>query len=153
MVDFTEILGKKAAEVEKPKPTPSGTYRAQVMKMPEQRTVTVQGDDKGILRFTCKLLMPHDDVDADDIETMNAPIESWPPVFYDVWVSDPAGQWETTQFLINSLGIEEGEKSIGEMCAEAPGKQFNISLKHRPYVDKKTGQPVIAVDVAGTAAL
>jgi hypothetical protein len=66
MVDFTEILGKKAADVEKPKPKPTGTYLAQVQGMPKQKTPVVQGEERKILSFNLKMLSPRgDDVDLD----------------------------------------------------------------------------------------
>jgi hypothetical protein len=37
------------------------------------------------------------------------------------------------------------------MCAETPGRQLVITLKHRPYTDKNTNEAEIATDIGATA--
>lgn len=59
--------------------------------------------------------------------------------------------WGLLQFLENHLGIEKTGKSLAQMLSEAPGKQVLVNLKHEIYTDKKTGEPAMAVRVAGTA--
>lgn len=155
MVDFTEILGKKAAEVEKPRPKPTGTYLAQVNGMPKQKTPVVQGEERKILSFAIKVLSPRgDDVDMDALaDPKVGDVATWPTFNKDIWIDTPEGEHALRQFLQNTLGIEPGKKSLGEMAAESPGRQLLVTLKHRPYTDKNTNEAEIATDIGATAAV
>lgn len=157
--DFTEILGKKAVDVEKPLPKPTGTYLAAIQGMPKQKTPQVAGEERKILSFSCKMIQPRgDDV---DLEALDDPkvgeISAWPSFNHDIWVDTPEGEYTLRMFLTNVLGIEPGSakdsKSLGQMVAEAPGKQLLCTLKHRPYTDKNTQQAEIATDIGSTAAV
>lgn len=156
MADFASLLGKKITETEKPKPKPAGTYLAQVVGMPKQKEVQVQGEERLIISFQLKMLTPQADVDTTDIGSPGiGEVSTWPSFNKDIWVDTPEGEYQLQQFLENHLGIEPGPKtdpkSYGEMLAEATGKQLNATLKHRPYIDKSTGEAAIATDVGATA--
>lgn len=43
--------------------------------------------------------------------------------------------WRLTTFLTETLGIEAGTKSINELIAEVPGKQFIFSVMHEASQD------------------
>lgn len=152
MPNFSDILGKKAAEVEKPRPKPTGTYLGSVQGLPKQKTVMVQGEERAILSFNVKLQAPQADV---DMEVLNDPkvgdIATWPSFNRDIWIDTPEGEFALRQFLTNTLGIEPGKKSLGEMCAESPGLQLLVTLKHRPYTDKNTNEAEIATEIGATA--
>jgi hypothetical protein len=153
MVDFTDILGKKAAEVEKPRPKPTGTYLASIQGMPKQKKVMVQGEERAILSFSCKIMAPRgEDVDLDELaDPKVGDISTWPTYNKDIWIDTPEGEYALGQFLENVLGIEPAKKSLGEMAAESPGKQLLVTLKHRPYTDKNTNEAEIATEIGGTA--
>jgi hypothetical protein len=80
-------------------------------------------------------------------------IETWPSFAKDIWIDTPEGEFALRQFLTNTLAIEPGKKSLGEMCAEAAGRQLLVTLKHRPYTDRNTNEAEIATDVGATAAV
>jgi len=153
--DFTEILGKKAADIEKPKPKPTGTYLSVIQGMPKQKTVMVQGEERKILSFGIKILTPRgDDVDMEALDDPKVgAIETWPTFNKDIWIDTPEGEFALRQFLNNTLGIEPGKMSLGEMAAASPGKQLLTTLKHRPYTDKNTNEAEIATDIGSTAAV
>lgn len=152
MVDFSDILGKKATDVEKPQPKPVGTYLASIQGMPKQKKVMVQGEERFIVSFSCKALSPQDDVDLDDLSNPKVgEISTWPSFNKDIWVDTPEGEYQLREFLTKVLDIEPGDKSLGEMCADAPGKQLLMTLKHRPYTDKNTNEAEIATDIGGVA--
>lgn len=146
MVDFSDILNKPAAEVEKPKPRPTGTYLGTIHGMPDQRTA----GDQPILSFKVKLIAPQDDVDREALADHPA-VTDWPPMKRDIFISEP---WELKKFLTETLGIDPGpednSKTLAQMVAEAPGKQLMATLHHRPYTDRD-GQPAIATEIKGTA--
>lgn len=153
MVDFTDVLSKKAVDVEKPKPRPTGNYVAAIAGMPKQKKITVQGEEKPIISFACKIQYAMDDVDKEDLEAAGDPT-SWMAFDKDVWLDTAEGEWALTHFLTKTLGIDPGEgknaKSLGEMCAESPGRQLIITLAHRPYTNKE-GEAEIGTRIAGTA--
>jgi hypothetical protein len=151
MVDFTSVLNKVADTVEKPKPIPVGTYLAVVQGVPAQKTVKVQGEDRLILSFKTKLMSAREDVDADQLSALGD-ITALPPLSKDIWVDTQQGEFELREFLARSLVIESSGKTLGEMCGEAPGRQFLVTVKHRPFTDKN-GQPDIAAEIGSTAAL
>lgn len=152
MPDFTDILSKKASTVEKPVPKPVGSYLAVIQGMPKQKKVNVQGEERLIVSFSCKAKSPMEDVDADDLANPRVgEIDTWPPFNKDIWVDTPEGEFQLAQFLENTLDIDPDKKSLGEMCAEAPGRQLVITLKHRPYTDKNTNEAEIATDIGATA--
>lgn len=154
MADFTSILSKKAESVEKPKPKPTGTYLAVVSGMPKQKTPTVNGEERAILSFSCKIMAPQSDVDQDDLNDPKVgDISSWMPFNKDIWVDTPEGEFALRKFLTDVLGIEAGDKSLGEMAAESPGKQLLVTLKHRPFTDKNTNEAEIATDIGAVAAV
>jgi hypothetical protein len=156
MPDFTDILSKKAADVEKPVPKPVGNYLASIQGMPKQKKVNVQGEERLIVSFNCKAHSPMEDVDLDDLNNPKVgEISTWPSFNKDIWIDTPEGEFQLTQFLTNTMGIEpmngKEKKSLGEMCAETPGRQLVITLKHRPYTDKNTNEAEIATDIGATA--
>lgn len=150
MVDFTSILSRRVEDVEKPKPRPVGTYRGSIQGMYQQKTVKVQGEDRGIISFKVKMQVPHDDVDQEALSEAGE-ISTWPPMNHDIWADTPEGEWQLRQFLTDVLGIE-GEGSFGEMLAQTPGRQLNATLGHRPFVNK-AGQPEIATEIKSTSAV
>jgi hypothetical protein len=150
MSDFMSILNKPVEDVAKPKPRPVGTYLGAIQGMPAQKMVTVQGEEKPIISFSIKLVMAQGDVDSESL-TEHGDVSSWPPYKKDFWVDTPEGEWALRQFLTNTLAIDaEGGKTFGEMLAEAPGKQLNVGLKHRPFVNKQ-GEAEIATEIGSTA--
>lgn len=156
MVDFAAILGKKATDIEKPLPKPTGTYLGQITGMPEQRTVTVNGEERGILARKVRLIMPLADVDQSAIGSKGiGEITSWAPFSYDSWIDTPEGEFQYREFLVNVLGIDPGTpknpRSLGEMAAEEAGKQLSVTIIHKPYTNKSTGQPEIAANIGAVA--
>lgn len=152
MPDFTDVLGKKAADVEKPVPKPVGSYLASIQGMPKQKKVNAQGEERLIISFSCKAQSPMEDVDADDLaNTKVGEVSAWPSFNRDFWIDTPEGEYQLREFLTKVLDIEPGDKTLGEMCAESPGKQLIITLKHRPYTDKNTNEAEIATDIGGVA--
>lgn len=153
MPNFSEILSKPVESVEKPKPKPVGTYIGSVVGMPVDKTVKVQGEERGILEFKLKISAAYEGVDADQLADVGD-VTSWPPFIYSVWYDTPEGEFQLKNFLTTTLDIDgAGGKSFGELIAQAPGKQLLVTLKHRPYQDKNTREAEIATDVGSVAKL
>lgn len=142
MADFTEILGKKAAEVEKPKPRPAGPYLCALVGLPNQK----EAKENLMLEFKLKLLAPQAGQDLSD----QPDISSWAPIKYTVFVNE---EYPLKRFLTEVLGIDPGpeknSKSLGEMVAESPGRQLIGVVSHRPYI--QDGQPELATEIKQVA--
>jgi len=151
MADFSAILGKKATEVVKPPVKPVGTYIAQIAGLPKQENPTVQGEERVVLSFPIKLLSAQADVDPDKLSAPGmGEIHSWPAFKKDFWIDDPQGEYALTQFLTHTLDIPQ-EGTLGEMVAQAVGKQLIAEIIHKPYISKQTGEPEIAANLGKTA--
>lgn len=150
MVDFTSILSKPAEAIEKPKPKPVGHYLAAVQGLPQQKTVTAQGEERAVLSFKVKILMAREVEDQEALAASGDP-SSWAPLNYDIWVDTPEGEWQLRKFLTEVLGIEASGKSLGQMVGEAPGSQLLVKVGHRPYQNKQTGEPEIATQIDSVA--
>lgn len=149
MVDFNDVLNKPAAEIEKPPIRPAGTYLASITAMPEVLTRNTKDGERQILSFKAKLVAPKDDV-SQDAMSAQPEISTWPPMNYDIWLSDDL--FPLKRFLNEVLGIEVGDKTIKEMLADVPGRTFLATIEHKPYTDKSTGQPSLAANITKTAA-
>lgn len=153
MANFSELLNKPAEAVEKPKPKPVGTYQAVIQGPAVDKTVKVQGEDRGLLEFKLKMMAAFEGVDADQLAEVGE-VSSWPPLTYSIWYDTPEGEFQLRQFLEVTLAIDSsGSKTFGELLAQVPGKQLLATLKHRPFVDKNTGQPEIATDIGSVAKI
>jgi predicted RNA-binding Zn ribbon-like protein len=65
MVDFASIANKKIEDVERPPLPPVGTYRFQIMKLPD---ISTSNDGRwDIVEFSMRAVEATDDVDPDDI--------------------------------------------------------------------------------------
>lgn len=148
MADFTDILSKKSSEVEKPKPKPPGNYLAAIQGMPSQR----EAKDNKILEFNIKLMAAKEDVDADRLAD-HPEVSSWPPLKHSVFVNEP---WPLKKFLTEVLEIDPGEegtpseKTLGQMVAEAAGRQLIVTVANEPYVTS-AGEPDIATRIKACA--
>ncbi len=149
MVDFTAALNTSVDAVEKPKPRPVGSYTAVLVGMPSQKTVVVQGDEKPIISFSCKVISAGPDVDQDALAECGD-LSSWPPFKRDIWIDSPEGQFALKQFLTNTLDLDAKGKSFAELLAESPGKQLTITLKHRPFMNRD-GEADISTEIGATA--
>lgn len=153
--DFTDILSKPVHSVEKPKPKPPGTYLGSIVGQPEQRTVTTKDGDKPVISFKVKLLQAQADVDQEKLSEVDT-VTSWPPMSHDIWVEGEQGQYNLRRFLADVLKIDPGSskdgKTLGQMCAEAPGKQLLVTVVNKPYMSKE-GTPEIGTNIGGTAAV
>jgi hypothetical protein len=65
MPNFDDVLNTKSEDVVKLPPKPTGTYVASVTKFPDNKKLTVQGEEKEILTYMLKLMTPQDDVSQD----------------------------------------------------------------------------------------
>lgn len=152
---FADILNKKAADTEEPKPIPTGTYIAGIQSLPEQRTVETKDGDRKVLRFKCKIVMPQADVDQQRLDEAagEGGIISLMALNHDLWIDTPQGEYGLQQFLANTLGLDLGEgrskKSYSELLPESVGKQLLITVIHK--MGMRDNKPAIYVNIGSVA--
>lgn len=142
MANFTEILQQQSSTIERPKPLPVGTYLTIVQGPPTHSQVGEKQTDA--LDFTLAVMAPQTDVDQVKLLEMGG--AQGKTIRHRLFVTDDS-RWRLKQFLVEHLAIEEGSKTLGELLAEAPGKQCYVTLRHRPAQDGST----VYAEVASTA--
>jgi hypothetical protein len=147
LTNFADILNKPADQIEKPKPTPTGTYLTIIAGPPEQKTV----NEKPVISFKHKVIQAQDDVDQAALAEAGGVGKVMPNDFFLMTNDGNVNDWPILQFLENTLGIEKTGKSLAQMLAEAPGKQCYVTIKHEIYTDKRTNTPEIAARISGSA--
>lgn len=146
MANFTDILNKPAEQIEKPKPTPVGTYLCIVDGPHKQREI----NDKPVIDINLKTMQAQDDVDQSALAESGGVGKRIQNTFFLVNNDGQENAFPLKNFLENTLGIEAAGKSLSQMLSEAPGKQLLATVKHEIYTDK-AGEPQIAVRLGGTA--
>lgn len=138
MTSFTDALSKPVDTVEKPKPKPAGTYLSMIAGMPKIKKVNTQDGEREILSFAAKPLMAQE-VEDQDALAASGELSQWMPQGIDFWDGEQ-GEYQAVQFMTNVLGIDPGPKgkakTIGQMAAEAAGKQLLTTYENYPYTNK-----------------
>lgn len=138
MASFTEALSKAVDTVEKPKPKPAGMYRSMISGMPQVKKVNTKEGEREVLAFNTKPIMAVE-VEDQDALSKAGDLNQWPPQSIDFWDGE-GGEYAAVQFMTNVLGIDPGPKgkakTIGQMCAEAAGKQLLTPYENYPYTDR-----------------
>lgn len=131
MPNFSDILNKKAADIEKPALPPQGTYRFQVTKVPEFKEVG--GGDWDMLIVSCVAVEAMDNVDLDDYKGEVSNIRLSKTFLFNRNDEVEFGKTEYTvrTFLQNHLGVLEDDMSIGEALNVAKGGEFLGDVKWR----------------------
>lgn len=129
-VDFSKILSKQAAALEKPKPLPVGTYLCNNPQLP--KFIGVGKQETPCAEFGLVVLAPGDDVDAQALTDFG----DWKGknIRHRMFLTE-ATEWRTKEELKEAFGIEEGEKTLGQMFNETVNKQVYVTIKHRPNED------------------
>lgn len=144
MSNFTEILNKRPGEITRPKPIPVGTYLAVVSGRYEQGESSQKKTP--FVDIPLRPLAAQDDVDRDQLAEYGELKEIKGRSGLRFFLTEDSA-FRLDDFLTETLGIEPGEKTIGERLFEAQGRQFYVTFRHRPSEDGKQ----MFAEVAGTA--
>lgn len=130
MTDLSHLLGKKASDVEKPKPFPVGHYLwtvtgFEVVESSKKKTPGIQ--------FDTQMTEPMDDVDEDELAAVKEPTKRKQRLTF--WVTEDS-LWRLKEFL-TTLGVaeEDDERSIEEMIPECQGATFIARIQHETMQD------------------
>ena len=141
-MDFNEALNQKASDIEKPPLMPQGTYVWEVTKVPA--ITTSKSGEWDIAEFLVKAIQAEDDVDEDDLAEFGAVTQARNKVSFmfskneDNKTDNENMLYRLKSFLTETLGIEEGDLTLKELMADAPGKMFLAQAVWRPDRDWET---------------
>jgi hypothetical protein len=129
-VDFSKILQKQAAEIEKPIPLPVGTYLCNNPALP--KFIELGQNKTPCAEFGLVALQPGDDVDAAQL----AAVPNWKgkSIRHRMFLTEDSA-FRTKEELVNVFGLEEGDKTLGQLFNETVSKQVWVTIKHRPSDD------------------
>lgn len=144
MANFSDVLNRPAASIERPKPLPVGTYHC-IVDGPGEQAEVGQKKTEAII-FKLRPLSAGPDVDAGALAEAGGVVGK--TIRHTMYITSDAA-WRLKQFLVDHLGIEAGSKTLGELVSEAPGRQVSVAIKHRAAQD---GSAIYA-EVASTAKI
>jgi hypothetical protein len=125
MTSFTELLNKKAGEVQKPKPLPIGQYRAYIENFKEGR-VSKAGNQS--IQFIFKIIEP---IALEDEAAWEAIVNKANlKVTTDVYLTEES-LWRLKELLINA-GVESNDDSVlGELIEQSQNQEIGLIISHR----------------------
>ena len=144
--DFDDVYNIPVSQLGRPKPCPPGTYRGEVVGLPEEVTMGQRGTPAA--RYTIRLLEPatndrgqYKDVDAEALEKWLTRADGEKASIMDrtlrllMWRTKDSG-YRHVDFL-KKLGIPEenedgSDRVLPDMIAESPGQQALFHVKHSP---------------------
>lgn len=131
MATLEELMNTPSKEIKPPEAYPVGTYHCIVDGPPEQGKSSQKQTD--FLRFKLKIMSALADVDAQKAAEAQITGKTLQVEYY----LTEAALWRFKEFLIDHLGIVEGDKSLKELVAETQGRQLLVKLRHELSQDGK----------------
>ena len=130
---FEDILSQPASEIERPRPAPQGSYVCLVKGQPNfDKSAKKQTP---FVEFFFQPLQAGEDVDEEELKEVLTqsdgtvgPLENL--TFRETYYLSDKAKFRLRNFLERDLGIELGDKSIGQVISEAPGRQVLVFIKH-----------------------
>ena len=129
-INFAEILGKQAAAIEKPKPIPVGTYLCINQKLPDFKGIGK--DETPCAEFTFVIIVPNEDVDPADLQAFGE--IKGKSIRHRMFLTEKS-EYRTKEELVKVFGIEEGDKTLGQLFNETVNRQLYVTVKHTPTQD------------------
>lgn len=132
MSNFASVLNKRADDIEAPVPIPVGRYIGVVAGPAEFKEIGKNQTPGAVLKI--RLLQPMEDVDAEALAAAGGIPER--TLNHTVWLSEDA-EYRTKTFLTEDLGLEAGNKTLGELFSEVHGATVGVLIKHEPSQDQR----------------
>lgn len=132
MTNITDLLNKRADDVEKPKPLPPGHYLAIVSGPPKIDVKQVKGEERHIADLSLKILSAGEDVDQDHLAEAGG-IGNNRLMRFTFWL-DEESLWKVKDTAI-TLGLEVEGQSIGQILQAFPNTRCTVKVVHTPARD------------------
>lgn len=130
---FADVLDMPAADIERPKPFPVGTYMWQVQGPHEEKTLPKTGTR--VAEFKAKPVSAMDNVDREALNAFGFPTDKTQRLSF--FLTEDA-IYRLKDFYTDTLGKDASGKTARQMLAEIPGSTFLGDIQHRPSDDGKT---------------
>lgn len=124
MPNFTDILNKKADDIEKPPLPPQGTYRFRVTKVPEFKEVGNGEWDMVIIPVVAVEAMDNVDLDGYNGDVSNIRLSKTFLFSKNDEVGFAQTQYQFRQFLEHHAGVLENNMKIEEALNKLVGAEF-----------------------------
>lgn len=127
--NFESILDMPAADVERPKPLPAGTYDVIVKGLFE--TGESAQKKTPFVRFTYAITAAGEDVDEDELAEIGGIADK---TIKDTYYTTPEALFRLTDTL-EAMGIDLGDKTVRQALDDTPNASLRIVVGHRASQD------------------
>jgi hypothetical protein len=125
---FESILDTPAADVERPKPLPIGTYTAVIKGLYEEGASSQKKTP--FVQFTFALTSAGEDVDAEELEAIGGITEKFLKNNSTCFYTTPDATWRLTEFLEQACKIDISDKTIRQALADTPNTEVRLVIIH-----------------------
>jgi hypothetical protein len=144
-IDLSSILSRPASTIEAPKPLPTGLYVGQIEKSLDPREINTKNGPTVVIDLLVKVMQPLDVEVPPDVELPRT-------LRHTLWLGENQLH-RTRDFLEQTLKIEGGARTLGEMIGEVQGKMLRVEVTERSYVPQGSETPQMVNEVGKTFAL
>ena len=120
-------------------------YVGQIEKQLDPREINTKNGPTVVIDLLIKVLQPL------DVE-VPAAVELPRTLRHTLWLGENQLH-RTRDFLENTLKIEGGSRTLGEMIGEVQGKMLRIEVTERSYVPQNSDTPMMVNEIGKTFAL
>lgn len=128
VTSFESILDTPAAEVERPKPLPIGTYSA-VIKGLYEEVISNQKKTPGV-QFTFALTSAGEDVDAEELEAIGGIQDKFLKNNSTTFWLTADSLWRLTEFLEQACQIDMTDKTVRQALGDTPNTEVRLVIIH-----------------------
>ena len=137
MADFMNILSKPADAIEKPKPTPAGTYTCVCVGLFELKDLKTKNGVAKKLHFKLKPLAAGPDVDQQQLIEAGGLGGYFPEfqVYLGVTEDDADKNMHRAKEFAENCGVATSGLSVRAMLEAVQNQQVQVQIGHRPSDD------------------
>ncbi len=131
MSNITDLLNKRAEDVEKPKPLPTGFYLCIIDGLPKIEEVQTKKGPMHVAELSLKPVQAGEDVDHAMLSEQGGIGER--KLRHTLWIAEDS-LWRIKDLAVK-LGIEVDGKNLGQVIQEFSARQCMAKVIHKPSAD------------------
>lgn len=121
---FEDILDVDDDQIDRPKPTPQGSYEGMIDGLPEYGRSSKKGTP--FIQWNVKLLGPKEDVNLDDLQAAGGVNNKWVKV--NIWLPNGKEDRYKIKEFCDKCGIPQG--NLQQRVDQTPNCRIGVSIKH-----------------------
>jgi len=125
---FESILDTPAADIERPKPLPIGTYTAVIKGLYEEGVSSQKKTP--FVQFTFALTSAGEDVDTDELEAIGGITDKFLKNNSTCFYLTPDALWRLTDFLESACAIDLSDKTVRQALGDTPNTEVRLVIIH-----------------------